>query len=61
MDNRYGNVAKGQLVKGLMKVTIRLDEETFEELRKRALKNCTTFAEQVRLFVEWGLEVDEAA
>lgn len=32
------------------------DHETFATVRALAIKNGTSFAEQVRLLVEWGLE-----
>ena len=35
---------------------VRFDSETFDEIRKRAIKEGTSFAEQVRILVEWGLE-----
>ncbi|KKN17941.1 hypothetical protein LCGC14_0960870 [marine sediment metagenome] len=35
---------------------VRFDPETFEEIRRRAIKEGTSFAEQVRILVEWGLE-----
>ena len=37
-------------------VVVRLDDETFHEVRDRAVTLGTSFAEQVRLLVEWGLE-----
>jgi hypothetical protein len=44
-----------------MEVTVRFDEETFETIRRRAVAQGTSFSEQVRLLVEWGLEVDADA
>lgn len=41
---------------GLTSVVIRLDDETFAEVRALAIKNGTSFGEQVRTLVEWGLE-----
>lgn len=32
------------------------DPETFQVIRDRAIREKTSFAEQVRLLVEWGLE-----
>ena len=37
------------------------DEDVFAEIRGRAVTQHTSFAEQVRLLVEWGLEEDERA
>jgi hypothetical protein len=42
----------------MVSVVIRLDEDTHEEIRARAKKEGTSFAEQVRLLVEWGLMAD---
>lgn len=36
------------------------DHDTFATVRALALKNGTSFAEQVRLLVEWGLEAIDA-
>jgi predicted DNA binding CopG/RHH family protein len=38
------------------RVTLRFDDETFEEIERRAEREGNTIAEQVRLLVEWGLE-----
>jgi hypothetical protein len=35
------------------------DPETFEAIRTRAVREQTSFAEQVRTLVEWGLEAEE--
>jgi hypothetical protein len=37
-------------------ISIRFDDLTFETIRDRARTANTSFAEQVRLLVEWGLE-----
>jgi hypothetical protein len=39
-----------------LQVVVRLDDDTFAEVRSRAQRECTSFGEQVRLLVEWGLE-----
>ena len=36
-------------------MTIYFDDETFEQIRARALKEDTSIGAQVRLLVEWGL------
>ncbi len=35
---------------------VAFDIETFDQIRARAVSEGTSFAEQVRLLVEWGLE-----
>jgi len=37
-------------------ILVRLDDETFEQVRQRAIAENTSFNEQVRQLVEWGLE-----
>lgn len=41
--------------KCLRRVVVAFDDETFEAIRGRALVEQTSFAEQVRRFVEWGM------
>lgn len=41
-------------------IVVAFDGDVFDQVRKRAVKEKTSFAEQVRLLVEWGLEADEA-
>jgi len=41
-----------------VKIVCAFDVETFDDIRKRAVKAETSVAEQVRKLVEWGLEVD---
>lgn len=45
-------IAKGNL----MKIVCAFDIETWEDIRARATRAGTSFAEQVRLLVELGLE-----
>lgn len=53
IKQRY--VSKGRKrTNGLMNNII-FDEDTFNEIRKMAIKKRTSFGEQVRLLVEWGL------
>lgn len=40
----------------MRRVVVGFDQETFQVIRDRAVKENTSFAEQVRLLVEWGLE-----
>ena len=37
-------------------LVVRLDDETFDTIRERAVKHGTSVAEQIRLLIEWGLE-----
>lgn len=37
-------------------IVVRLDDETFAQIRERAVREGTSFGEQVRTLVEWGLE-----
>lgn len=37
-------------------IVVEFDVDTFAQVRERALANDTSFAEQVRTLVEWGLE-----
>ncbi len=54
------HVAKGAIRNsGLITSTIHLDPEVFAEVRERAIREGTSFGEQVRLLVEWGLEQAE--
>lgn len=46
---RFGDKATKQVV-------VRFDIETFNQIRDRAVDGRTSFAEQVRQLVEWGLE-----
>ena len=51
------NVAKGtcRTSGGLIKTVCAFDEDTHEYIRNRAIKYNTSFAEQVRLLVEFGI------
>lgn len=57
----YGMTATGAPAKGTRRsqyrrvIAVGFDEETFATIRARAAKERTSFAEQVRLLVEWGL------
>jgi hypothetical protein len=41
---------------GLKRIVVAFDDETFEQVRKRAARSKTSFAAEVRLLVEFGLE-----
>jgi len=38
-------------------IVIRFDRDTFDQVRALAVKEGTSFSEQVRRLIEWGLEV----
>ncbi len=38
------------------RVTVEFDDDTFATIKARAKDHNTSFGEQVRLLVEWGLE-----
>ena len=40
---------------GMVGAVVYLDPETFKEVRQRAIAEKTSFGEQVRTLVEWGL------
>lgn len=42
--------------KGVRRIVVSFDDETFEIIRHQATKSGHSFAQQVRLLVEWGLE-----
>ncbi len=50
------NGKDGRSPAGQRRIGVWFDSPTFEEIRQRAVKEKTSFAEQVRLLVEWGLE-----
>ena len=43
-----------------IKVVCAFDDETFREVRRRAVKEQTSVAEQIRKLTEWGLEAEDA-
>lgn len=56
-----GHTQKRPVAQGVRKgeyigVVVRFDPETFEQIRGRALREATSFGEQVRTLIEWGLE-----
>lgn len=50
----FGSVAPGK--RHQRRIIVGFDDETFEQIRARAKAEQTSFGEQVRLLVEWGLE-----
>jgi hypothetical protein len=56
-ENVAVGVSKGTPGRKCMrKVVCLFDDETFDAIRSRAIAKETSFAEQIRLLVEWGLE-----
>ena len=41
-----------------LQIVVRFDDETFAQIRRRAVREGTSFGEQVRRLVEWGLEAE---
>lgn len=50
-----GHVESGRHPDAPRKIACAFDEETFQQVRARAERERTSFAEQVRQLVEWGL------
>jgi hypothetical protein len=42
--------------RGFRQIVVEFDDEMFAHIRARAERERTSFAEQVRLLCEWGLE-----
>lgn len=54
-------VARGNVrhdLPGTRQISIVFDDEQFDRIKARALVAGTSFAEEVRLLVEWGLEAE---
>jgi hypothetical protein len=66
-DRRYKNVGKGSKSRGdhrgeygdMRRIIVAFPEETFALIQQRAAKEQSSFAEQVRTLVEWGLDSEE--
>ncbi|WP_442580738.1 hypothetical protein ACSBOB_01675 [Mesorhizobium sp. ASY16-5R] len=43
----------------MKRIVVSFDVEKFDQIRARAVAKGTSFAEQVRLLTEWGLEVEQ--
>lgn len=54
-SNRGGGPDGKHPYLGFRRIVVAFDEETFAQVRKRAVSEKTSFAEQVRTLVEWGL------
>lgn len=51
-------VARGvQRPDGRIGVVVNLDPDTFQDVRARAIREGTSWGEQARTLIEWGLEV----
>ena len=53
-----GSVQQGK--RHQRRIVIGFDDETFSQIRRRAERERTSFAEQARLLIEWGLETEHA-
>lgn len=53
--------ASGKTYECMRRCMVAFDDETFEEIRQLAIKSKTTFAKQVRLLVEFGIESQREA
>jgi hypothetical protein len=47
--------------RGFRSICVEFDDETFERIRSRALRERTSVGEQVRILCEWGFESEEQA
>lgn len=56
LTSRCKNAAVGLRKGAMVRVVVSFDEETFDQIRSRALAEHSSFAEQVRVLVEFGLE-----
>ena len=54
-STKRSSVGFPEHIKNARRIVVQFDDETFEQIRRRAVKAKTSFAEQVRLLVEWGL------
>lgn len=43
---------------GTIAVVVHLPDDTFNEVRERAIAEGTSWGEQARTLIEWGLETD---
>ncbi len=61
MSEAAARMARGMRTKpgGPLRIVISMDEDTFNEVRSRALRAKLSFAEQARLLIEWGLEAED--
>ncbi len=58
-STRRSSVGSPANYAGWRRIMVAFDEETFAIIRDRAVRSKTSFAEQVRLLTEWGLETEE--
>ena len=59
MSPAGGTTRNGKDIKwlqGKRRINVTFDDDVFEEIRALAVKKQTSFGEQVRILVEWGLE-----
>lgn len=60
---RLGQQIKGEPAHGVehgayRQAVIRVDHETFDEMRAKAARDDTSLAEAIRTLIEWGLEAE---
>lgn len=53
-------LARGHDYRQQRRVVVGFDPETFDQIRTRAQQHRTSFAEEVRTLIEWGLESEHA-
>jgi hypothetical protein len=44
----------------MLRISVQFYDETFRQIAEAAERNGVTFAEQVRVFCEWGLETERS-
>lgn len=54
-------IARGNHFRNQRRIVIGFDEQTFVTIAAMAKADRTSFAEQARLLIEWGLEAANAA
>ena len=59
LGNPGKNPPKGERRRTGSRITIEFDDITFDEIKKRAIREKSSFAEQVRTLVEWGLNSEQ--
>lgn len=60
-STRRSSIGFPEQYSGMRRIVVAFDEETFAQVRDRALSAHTSFAEQIRLLVEWGMMSTEVA
>lgn len=55
-ETRAKGVVKGHSKGSHKRIVVAFPPDTFDTINKLAVRSSTSFAEQVRMLVEWGLE-----